>query len=203
MTVKQARVATIERNTKETQIKLELNLDDASQNKDGSISTGLPFFDHMLTALATHGQFGLTIQAKGDLEVDPHHLMEDVGIVLGEAFRQALPQYKGIWRAGCFRFPMDGTLADVAVDLCGRPNLVWGVSFGPFLVGELDPNLFHEFYKGWADGARATLHIQVPIQDNDHHVVEATFKAFTRALRQAVTPLSQDISLSTKGMLDA
>src|SRR5688500_14825310 len=133
------RTATITRNTKETQITLTLHLDAAAPQ---NIDTGLPFFDHMLTAFACHGRFGLEIQAKGDLEVDPHHLIEDVGIVLGEAIRQALPGYKGIERAGCFAFPMDGTLAVAALDLCGRPNLVWNVRFGNFPVGGIDPNLF-------------------------------------------------------------
>lgn len=194
------RTATVTRNTKETQITLTLHLDTATPH---TIETGLPFFDHMLTAFACHGRFGLELQANGDIEVDPHHLIEDVGIVLGEAIRQALPGYKGIERAGCFAFPMDGTLAVAALDLCGRPNLVWNVRFGNFPVGGIDPNLFREFFKGLVDGMRGTLHIHIPCQDNDHHLVESIFKAFGRSLRNAVTPIDPDTVLSTKGMLEA
>jgi len=193
------RFTTIERSTKETQIKLDLYLDDPSKLE---LNTGLPFFDHMLHALACHGQFGLVVNATGDIHVDPHHLIEDTGIVLGDAFRQALPGYTGIHRAGCFRFPMDGTLADVALDLCGRPNLVWDASFGAHTIGGLDPNLFREFFKGWVDGARATLHVRLVSLDNDHHGVESIFKAFSRSLRQAVTPIASATALSTKGCLD-
>jgi imidazoleglycerol-phosphate dehydratase len=196
-----SRIGTITRNTKETQIHLEFNADDAAEP---SIDTGLPFFDHMLTAFACHGRFGLTVKATGDIHVDPHHLIEDTGIALGEAIRQALPGYKGILRAGCFAFPMDGTLAVAALDLCGRPNLVWRVEFGPFLVGNIDPNLFREFWKGLSDGMRGALHFHIPCQDNDHHVIEACFKAFGRSLREAVVPVDTAGGiLSTKGMIDA
>ena len=194
------RTATMTRQTKETQITLTLNLDSADSPV---IRTGLPFFDHMLTAFACHGRFGLEVDAVGDIQVDPHHLIEDVGIVLGEAIREALPGYKGILRSGCFAFPMDGTLAVTALDLCGRPNLVWNVNFGHFAVGNLDPNLFREFYKGLVDGMRGTLHVHIPCQDNDHHLVEAIFKAFGRSLREAIIPVGSDVILSTKGMLDA
>lgn len=198
------RTATISRDTKETQITLTLNLDAMPVSDDiPRIRTGLPFFDHMLNAFSCHGRFGLDIDATGDIEVDPHHLIEDVGIVLGEAIREALPAYKGIQRAGSFAFPMDGSLAVVALDLCGRPNLVWNVQFGQFPVGNIDPNLFREFYKGLVDGMRGTLHIHVPVKDNDHHVIEATFKAFARALREAVVPVGSDVIISTKGVLDA
>ncbi|MGE0199767.1 MAG: imidazoleglycerol-phosphate dehydratase [Candidatus Melainabacteria bacterium] len=192
------RLATVQRETKETRIILTLNVDEAATPQ---VNTGLPFFDHMLTAFATHGRFGLNVQAQGDIEVDPHHLVEDTGIVLGMAIKQALNEYKGIWRAGCFAFPMDGTLSMVAVDLCGRPNLTWQVRFGNFPVGSLDPHLFREFYKGLADGMAGTLHIHVPVQDNDHHVVESTFKGFGRALRQAVERTGTQEALSTKGSL--
>jgi|SRR6478609_1438136 len=195
-----SRIGTVTRNTKETQIHLEINLDEASEPQ---INTGLPFFDHMLTAFACHGRFGLKVEATGDIEVDPHHLIEDTGIVLGEAIRQALPGYKGILRAGCFAFPMDGTLSVVALDLCGRSNLVWKVKYGPFTVGNIDPNLFREFWKGLSDGMRAAVHFHVPCQDNDHHVIESSFKAFGRALKEAVVPVSSGGILSTKGMIDA
>ena len=197
------RTADITRNTKETQIHLCLALDCPNPaTPDTQIKTDLPFLDHMLTALACHGQFGLTLEGRGDVHVDPHHLVEDVGIALGNAIRDALPGYAGIQRAGSFAFPMDGTLAVVALDLCGRPNLVWNVTFGHLPIGTLDPHLFREFFKGLVDGMRGTLHVHVPCIDNDHHGVEAVFKAFARALRQAVTPLGNPAALSTKGMLD-
>ncbi len=195
-----ARSATQHRNTLETDIKLTWHVDATAPV---SINTGLPFFDHMLTAFACHGQFGLEIDATGDIDVDPHHLIEDVGITLGQTIKEALNGYKGIQRAGCFSFPMDGTLAVTALDLCNRPNLVWKVQFGNFPVGGLDPNLFREFFKGLVDGAGLTLHVHLPAQDNDHHVVESIFKAFGRSLQQAVTPLGSDTPLSTKGTLSA
>lgn len=196
----QGRFGRIERQTKETQIQLELLLDDPSII---DIQTPLPFFSHMLNAFACHGRFGLIVKASGDIEVDPHHLIEDVGIALGQAIRQAVPGYSGIERAGCFSFPMDGTLAQVALDLCGRSNLIFNVKFGPLPIGTLDPNLFREFYKGLVDGMAATLHIHVPVQDNDHHVVEATFKAFGRSLYNATRIIQGTGVLSTKGMIEA
>ena len=195
-----ARRTTVERNTKETQIKLTLHLD---QTEPRTISTPVPFFSHMLDAFACHGRFGLELEATGDVDVDPHHLMEDTGIVLGEALRQALGDHKGIERAGCFSFAMDGTLTNVALDLCGRPTLVWRVSFGPHSIAGLDPNLFRDFYKGLADSAKMALHIHMLESDNDHHVVESVMKGFGRALRHAVTPLPGGNLLSTKGMIDA
>jgi imidazoleglycerol phosphate dehydratase HisB len=193
------RQATVTRNTTETQITIELNLDKVAKPH---VDTGLPFLDHMLIALGTHGRFALNVKATGDIHVDPHHLVEDTGIVLGQTIRQALGGFNGIARAGCFAFPMDGTLSIVALDLCGRTNLVWNVSFGPHLVGSLDPNLFREFYKGFADGLKSTIHVHVPVQDNDHHVIEAIFKALARALKQATERLESGEALSTKGMLD-
>jgi imidazoleglycerol-phosphate dehydratase len=202
MTTPTNRTASIQRETKETQIDLTLGLQPSKEAP--LLETPLPFFNHMLNTLACHGQFSLAVKAKGDIEVDPHHLIEDVGIVLGKTLVKALGgELKGIVRAGCFSFPMDSTLAIVAIDLCGRPNLVWNVSFGPHLVGHLDPNLFREFFKGFVDGAQATVHVQIPYQDNDHHVVESIFKAFARSLNQAVQPLPHsDAIMSTKGMLD-
>ncbi|MEM0951855.1 MAG: imidazoleglycerol-phosphate dehydratase [Cyanobacteria bacterium P01_H01_bin.74] len=198
------RQATVKRQTKETQIAISVGIDNSLDKTAALIAldTGLPFFDHMLNALACHGQLALSIQATGDTAVDPHHLIEDVGITLGEAIRKALPGYTGIFRAGCFAFPMDETLSVVALDLCGRPNLVWRVTFGPHLVGHLDPNLFREFFKGLSDGLRASVHIHVPCQDNDHHVIESVFKAFARALHQAVQETGGQSVLSTKGTLD-
>jgi imidazoleglycerol phosphate dehydratase HisB len=196
---KAQRVATVERVTKETNISIKVNLDQAGQS---DIQTSLPFLSHMLEALATHGRFSLVIRAVGDIEVDPHHLIEDTGITLGEAFFKALGGLSGIQRAGCFTYPMDGSLVTVAIDLCGRRNLTWKVQFGNFPIGQLDPNLFKEFFKGFVDGLRATLHCHEICGDNDHHVIEAVFKALAKSLRQAVTELGTNEVLSTKGMLD-
>jgi imidazoleglycerol-phosphate dehydratase len=205
MTLPQApRQASLQRHTRETQLSLTLGLDVTDATPANHIATPLPFFNHMLDALATHGQLHLHLEAQGDIHVDPHHLVEDVGIVFGQALVHALGgSMKGILRSGCFSFPMDGTLATVALDCCGRGNLVWNVPpFESATVGTLDPRLFREFFKGIVDGAALTLHAQVPYRDNDHHVVEALCKAFARALRQALTPLPNVASvMSTKGMI--
>jgi imidazoleglycerol-phosphate dehydratase len=191
------RQAHIQRNTRETQITLTLQLDTPQTVQ---LDTDLPFLTHMLNTFACHGQFGLQVTARGDVDVDPHHLIEDVGIVLGQAIKQACGgQYGGIQRAGHFRYPMDGTLVDVALDLCGRPNLVWNIPWAGRMIGGVDPQLFSEFFKGCVDHAGITLHVDVLRLDNDHHGIEATFKAFTKALRMAVTPTSG--MLSTKGVL--
>ncbi|MEB3246118.1 MAG: imidazoleglycerol-phosphate dehydratase [Vampirovibrionales bacterium] len=202
-----SRISQITRNTRETQIQLTLNLDATfvSAGEPAEINTPLPFLNHMLNTLATHGRFGLKVQATGDIEVDPHHLVEDMGITLGLALREALMQdgkpYAGIERAGCFSFAMDATQAQVALDLCGRPNLLWQVPLIGQPLGTLDPRLFREFYKGFADAAQITLHVVVPYADNDHHVIEAGFKAFARALRQATRVLDAGGVMSTKGCL--
>jgi imidazoleglycerol-phosphate dehydratase len=198
------RTATIERITKETQIKLTLALD-PSASFENNLGTSLPFLNHMLNTLVCHGGLGIHVEAVGDIDVDPHHLIEDVGIVLGQAIVKALGgSFGGIQRAGCFSFPMDGTLASVALDVCGRGNLVWHVPpFESALIGTVDPRLFKEFFKGVVDGLALSLHINVPYRDNDHHVVEAIFKAFSRALRLALTPLEDGRMVSTKGTLEA
>jgi imidazoleglycerol-phosphate dehydratase len=196
---KQSRTAEISRSTKETEIWARVSLDDSSTT---NITTDLPFLSHMLEALSCHSRIGIEIRATGDIEVDPHHLIEDVGIVLGETIFKALGGLSGIERAGCFSYPMDGTLAQVAIDLCGRRNLVWNIKFGSFTVGNLDPNLFREFFKGFVDGLRATLHINVPYSDNDHHAIEAVFKSLARSLREAVKQSGDQQYLSTKGVLD-
>lgn len=193
------RRAEVRRQTKETNISVKVDLDGGMPS---NIVTDLPFLSHMLEALACHARISLIVSASGDVEVDPHHLIEDVGIVLGEAMFKALGGLSGIERAGCFMFPMDGTLAQVAIDICGRRNLVWNVKFGNFTVGNIDPNLFREFFKGFVDGFRATLHINVLYADNDHHSIESIFKSLARALRQAITPLPTAEYLSTKGVLD-
>lgn len=198
------RHATITRHTQETQITLTLFLD-KDPSEVNRFNTPSPFLNHMLNTLATHGRMTLQVDAKGDVDVDPHHLIEDVGIVLGQSIVKALgASFKGIERAGCFRFAMDATLADVALDVCGRGNLVWQVPpFESALVGTVDPRLFREFFKGVVDGLALTLHVNVPYRDNDHHVVEAIFKAFARALHQALTPLASGEIMSTKGTLEA
>jgi imidazoleglycerol-phosphate dehydratase len=193
------RRATVTRESRETQISITVDLDTPDQN---NIRTPLPFFNHMLEALAVHGRMSLTVDAKGDIEVDPHHLIEDCGIVLGQAMAKALGNFNGIQRAGCFAFPMDATLAIVSLDLCGRANLVYNLELGALPLGTLDPHLFREFFKGLVDGMKITLHVHVPCRDNDHHVIEAVFKAFARSLRQAITPLDSAIPLSTKGVFD-
>lgn len=202
-----SRAATIKRETRETQIRLELEFDPQAPQDGAAIRSSLPFLDHMLHTLCAHGGLGLRLEARGDVEVDAHHLIEDVGISLGLALAQALTPaqgkaFSGIARAGYFAFPMDGTLALVAVDLCGRPNLVWNVELQGRMLGTLDPFLFREFFKGLVDGSGATLHVNVPYRDADHHVIEAVFKALGRALRGAVTPLPRPGEvMSTKGVL--
>lgn len=195
-----SRQARVERNTKETQISLQLLVDGGPVR----IDTPVPFFSHMLEAFACHGRFGLEVLARGDVDVDPHHLIEDTGIVLGQALLRALGgNYAGIERAGSFSFAMDGTLTTVALDLCGRPTLIWGLQFGPHPIGNLDPNLFRDFFKGLADSARAALHVHTHCQDNDHHLIESAMKGLGRALRAACRRLDDGEVLSTKGVIDA
>jgi imidazoleglycerol phosphate dehydratase HisB len=186
------------RQTKETRVHIQVRLDGPLGTK---IGTGLPFFEHMLDSLAVHGRLGLEVDAKGDLKVDPHHLVEDCGIVLGTVISQAMVDVKGVRRAGYFGFPMDGSLAIVAVDLCGRPNLVWNADLGTEPIGGIAPGLFRGFFKGLADGLRATVHVNLPYRDDSHHAVEAVFKAFGRALREALTPTGDETVPSTKGAI--
>ncbi|TKJ32225.1 MAG: imidazoleglycerol-phosphate dehydratase [Planctomycetes bacterium B3_Pla] len=196
------RTAGVSRETKETKIELKVALDGPPECR---VATTLPFLDHLLEAFGTHGRFGLEIEASGDTHVDPHHLIEDCGIVLGSALARALGDFSGIQRAGCFAFPMDESLAEVALDLCGRPNLVWKVELGKEPVGTFDPNLARDFMKGLADSLRATVHVTLRysgVERNDHHALEAIFKALGRALRQAVTRIGTEDILSTKGQID-
>ena len=194
-----ARTGAAKRKTKETDIEVTIDLDGSGA---ANVETPLPFLSHMLDAMACHGRFSLTVRATGDIQVDPHHLIEDCGIVLGQAIYEALNGISGIQRAGNFTFPMDGTLVLVAIDICGRRNLTWNAKFGPHLVGHIDPNLFHEFFKGLADGMRTTIHVHEFYGDSDHHVIESIFKAFSRALREAIIPTEDSAPLSTKGMFD-
>lgn len=195
-----SRSASVDRKTGETDIRVSVSLDGTGQVE---VATGIPFFDHMLAALARHGRFDLTVQAQGDLGVDFHHTVEDVGVVLGEAVLRALGDMAGIARYGAARVPMDEALAAVAVDLSGRPFLVFQAPqlFGR--IGDFDVELVREFFQALANHLRASLHLQVEYGQNLHHMVEAAFKATGRALDQA-TRLDPRISgqiPSTKGRL--
>jgi imidazoleglycerol-phosphate dehydratase len=176
------RRAVIERNTTETQIRLALNIDGAGVFSN---RTGIRFLDHMLDLVARHGGFDLEVAATGDLDVDQHHTVEDVGIVLGEAVAKALGDKRGINRAGYFVMPMDETLAVAAVDLSGRPHTVVDTRVRTRLVGDLQAELVHDFFEGFAMGARANVHLKVLYGRSNHHKIEACFKAFGRALRVA------------------
>jgi imidazoleglycerol-phosphate dehydratase len=179
-----ARTATIRRSTKETQIALRMNLDGRSKSE---ISTGIPFFDHMLDLVTRHGGFDLKLKATGDLDVDQHHTVEDVGIVLGEAVISALGNKRGINRAGYFLMPMDETLAVAAIDFGGRPHCVVHARFSATRVGDFQTELVEDFFQGFAQAARANVHLRVLYGRSTHHQVEALFKAFARALRFAVS----------------
>jgi len=194
------RRALINRQTTETQIALKLNLDGQGRYK---VSTGIRFLDHMLELVTRHGAFDLTVDAKGDLDVDQHHTVEDLGIALGEAVSQALGTRKGINRAGYFIMPMDETLAVAAIDLGGRPHSVVDLKVKVVRVGDLQTELVYDFFDGFALGARANVHVKVLYGRSSHHQIEAVFKAFARALRVAC---SKDRRLckmlpSTKGLM--
>jgi imidazoleglycerol-phosphate dehydratase len=178
------RTASIRRNTKETQIDLRLNLDGRGRSE---ISTGIPFFDHMLDLVMRHGGFDLRLKATGDLHVDQHHTVEDVGIALGEAVHAALGNKRGILRAGYFLMPMDETLAVAAIDLGGRVFCVINAEFSARRVGDFQTELVEDFFQGFAQAARANVHLRLLYGRSSHHQVEALFKAFARALRFAVT----------------
>ena len=178
------RTAQIRRNTKETQIELRLNLDGRGKSE---ISTGIRFFDHMLDLVTRHGGFDLRLKAKGDLDVDQHHTVEDVGIALGEAVNAALGNKRGILRAGYFLMPMDETLAAAAVDFGGRVFCVINAKFSARTVGGFQTELVEDFFQGFAQAARANVHLRVLYGRSSHHQVEAMFKAFARALRFAVS----------------
>jgi imidazoleglycerol-phosphate dehydratase len=195
-----ARTATITRVTSETDITLSLNLDGTGR---AEIATGIGFLDHMLTAMARHSLFDLTVQAKGDLHIDFHHTTEDVGIALGTAFARALGDKRGIRRFGQALLPMDEALVEAAVDISGRPYLAWNVTFERPKIGEMDTELFEEFFRALAFNALITLHITQRAGRNAHHVAEASFKAAARALRMATEPDPRigDAIPSTKGAL--
>lgn len=190
------RTAEIERNTKETQIKIELNLDGGEVD----VSTGIGFFDHMLTAFGVHGGYGLKIRVTGDLEVDTHHTVEDTGIALGMAFKKALGDMSGINRYGSFYIPMDESLALCALDISNRPFLVFKANFNEERCGDYETCCTEEFFRAFAVNSGITLHINVLYGSNSHHQIEAVFKAFAHALKAATAKNDGGI-LSTKGVL--
>lgn len=191
------RTATVNRKTKETDIKLSLCLDGG----EVSISTGVGFFDHMLNSFATHGRFGLIVDVKGDLEVDEHHTVEDTGIVLGKAFAEALGDKGSIERFGSFYVPMDEALAFASVDVSGRPFLVFDADFPQARCGDYDCAMTVEFMRAFAFNAGITLHLKSVYGDNSHHITEALYKAAAHALRLAVKSNDTGKPLSTKGVL--
>jgi imidazoleglycerol-phosphate dehydratase len=195
------RRAEIIRETAETSIRVAIDLDGAGR---AEVATGIGFLDHMLTALARHSLIDMTVAAKGDLHIDFHHTAEDVGIVLGQALRKALADKRGIRRYGAALLPMDEALAECAIDISGRPFLAWSVPFARDKVGEMDTELFEEFFRALAFNAGITLHMTLKAGTNAHHVAEACFKAAARALRQAVEPdpRAGGAIPSTKGVLE-
>ena len=196
----QARTATVKRDTSETQIELTLNLDGTGKCE---LTTGIPFFEHMLTQIARHGLIDLHIAAKGDLEIDAHHTVEDVGIVLGQAFAEAAGDKSGVYRYGHAYVPLDEALSRVVVDLSGRPGLFYEVEYTRALIGGFDVDLLREFFQGFVNHAMVTLHLDNLKGINAHHQAETLFKAFGRALRMALTPDPRMAGVvpSTKGSL--
>lgn len=194
------RTADLTRNTQETQIRAALNLDGTGQ---AQLTSGIGFFDHMLEQIARHGLIDLTIEAKGDLHIDGHHTVEDIGITLGQAFARAIGNKAGVRRYGHAYVPLDEALSRVVIDLSGRPGLEWHVAFKRSAIGEFDVDLAHEFFQGFANHAQVTLHIDNLCGDNAHHQCETLFKAFGRALRMAceLDPRSAGVVPSTKGAL--
>jgi imidazoleglycerol-phosphate dehydratase len=195
-----ARISELTRKTSETDIKVRLNLDGTGKTK---IATGVGFFDHMLTAFGRHGLFDLDVHVKGDLHIDAHHTVEDVGIVLGQALNHVLGEKRGINRFGQASVPMDEALVDAVVDLSGRPYLAWNVSFERAMLGSMDTQLFEEFFRAFTGNGLFTLHVRQLAGVNAHHVAEAAFKASARALRAAVAidPRAAGDIPSTKGVI--
>jgi imidazoleglycerol-phosphate dehydratase len=195
-----ARTAQIKRDTLETQIELELNLDGTGKTQ---LETGVPFLEHMLDQVARHGLLDLSVRAQGDLHIDAHHTVEDIGITLGQAFASALADKQGIRRYGHAYVPLDEALSRVVVDFSGRPGLEYGVTFTRARIGDFDVDLLHEFFQGFVNHAKVTLHIDCLRGDNAHHIAETVFKAFGRALRMAAErdPRMAGMLPSTKGSL--
>ena len=194
------RCASVKRDTLETQISVSINLDGTGK---AQFNTGVPFLDHMLDQIARHGLMDLEIEAKGDLHIDAHHTVEDIGITLGQAFKQALGDKKGIRRYGHAYVPLDEALSRVVLDCSGRPGIEYHIEFPTEKIGNFDNELFHEFFQGFVNHALVSLHIDNLRGKNSHHIIETVFKAFGRALRMAVEPDSrmQNMMPSTKGSL--
>jgi imidazoleglycerol-phosphate dehydratase len=194
------RNATVKRHTRETQIDVTVNIDGTGTSK---LNTGIPFMEHMLDQVARHGMLDLDVRAKGDLKVDAHHTVEDIGIVLGQAISQALGDKTGISRYGHAYVPLDEALSRVVIDFSGRPGLEYRVEFPRAHIGSFDVDLLHEFFQGFANAASATIHIDNLKSGNAHHIAETVFKAFGRAIRMALTldPRMSGILPSTKGVL--
>ena len=195
-----SRIATIERNTLETQITITINLDGTGKT---DFQTGVPFLNHMLDQIARHGMIDMTIHAKGDLDIDAHHTVEDVGITLGQVFAKALDNKKGISRYGHAYVPLDESLSRVVIDFSGRPSLYYEVIFNRAFIGDFDVDLLREFFQGFVNHAGVTLHIDNLKGGNAHHIAETVFKAFGRAVRNAITfdERMSGIMPSTKGVL--
>jgi len=194
------RSASVSRNTNETKIEVSINLDGQGSAK---LNTGIGFLDHMLDQVARHGMFDLEVSAKGDLHIDAHHTVEDVGIVLGQAFNKAIGDKKGITRYGSAIIPLDEALSRVVLDISGRPGLEFDVEFKRAAIGEFDVDLIHEFFQGFVNHANITMHIDNLKGDNAHHQAETIYKAFGRALKMAVCidPKISGVAPSTKGSL--
>ena len=194
------RNAKVNRKTKETDISCEINIDGIGQNE---ISTGIGFFDHMLEIFSHHSLIDLKLKADGDIHVDLHHTVEDAAYVLAEAINQAIGEKKGINRYGFFYIPMDESLSRVVIDFSGRPEFVWKVNLGLKKIGEMDTELFHEFFKAFCNASKCNLHIENFYGDNNHHIIESCFKSFARSIRQALTvdERTKNIIPSSKGTL--
>ena len=194
------RTAEVRRDTKETRIRVHVDLDGTGVSRT---TTGVGFFDHMLEGFARHAGIDLEVETQGDLHIDMHHTVEDTGIALGQAVRQALDGFKGVRRFGCAYIPMDETLTRCAIDLSNRPYLIWRVEFARDKIGAMDTELFKEFHHAFAMNAGACVHLETLYGENSHHIAESGFKALARALRQAVEldPKTQGAAPSTKGVL--
>jgi imidazoleglycerol-phosphate dehydratase len=194
------RNAKVNRKTKETDISCEINIDGTGQNE---ISTGVGFFDHMLEIFSHHSLIDLRLKAEGDIHVDFHHTVEDTAYVLAEAINQAIGEKKGINRYGFFNIPMDESLSRTVIDFSGRPEFVWKVNLGLKKIGEMDTELFHEFFKAFCNASKCNLHIENFYGDNNHHIIESCFKSFARSIRQALTvdERIKNIIPSSKGTL--
>lgn len=194
------RKASVKRETRETKIEVSVNLDGTGKS---SVRSGIGFFDHMLESFSKHSLIDLDLKCEGDLHIDMHHSVEDCGIVLGQAVKKALGNFAGIRRFAHAVIPMDETRAEASLDLCNRPYLIWKVDFERDKIGEMDTELFKEFFHAFAGNAGACLHVEVIYGENSHHMIEASFKALARALRQAITidPRLDGGTASTKGVL--